>query len=264
MERGIAALAAALLCAPAWAFDASALRERLAPLAVLDVPVPALGQSAPAAAPAAASGHYLDVGSLDIVRNFPAPPAGGSAADRADFAALHRWQDSRSEAECARAQSESKPSYENMFGSVSPIPVPLSGRDKVFFSFVAADAGAADYIVKNRYRRLRPFLRDATLTPCIDQPKGFAYPSGHATLARVYGRILSDLVPARSAEFMARADEAGLDRVIGGVHHPSDIAAGKVLGDGVYEALKRDPDFNSELESLRQDLAGRGLVSALP
>ena len=30
--------------------------------------------------------------------------------------------------------------------------------------------------------------------------------------------------------FLKRAEEVGLDRVIGGVHHPSDVEAGKKLG----------------------------------
>ncbi len=257
VSRAPAFLVLLLAAAPAAAFDAAALRQRLAPLAVLDAPVPELGASA-------ASGHFLDAGDLDVVRNFPAPPAPGSALDRADFVTLHRWQDSRSQAECSRAQSEAHASYETLFGSVSPFPLPLGAEAKAFFTAVAADAGAASVAVKNRYRRQRPFLRDTTLNPCIERAGGFAYPSGHATLARVYARALADLDPGRASDYRARGDEAALDRVIGGVHHPSDIEAGKTLGDGVYEALKRIPGFNAELESLRRTLPGVGLLSAQP
>lgn len=199
-----------------------------------------------------ASGGYLDPEQLPVVQAFPAAPAPGSEVDRADLAALRGWQGRRTPAECARAQAETSPSYDNFFGTLSPFPRPLPDRAQVFFSLIAADAGAANQILKRRYQRLRPFLRDAALKPCITKPKGFSYPSGHATVAYLYGLVLSDLVPARRAAFLARGAEGGLDRVIGGVHHPSDVAASKVLAEGLHEALQGVPAYRKELEALRR------------
>lgn len=201
---------------------------------------------------ASQGGGYLDPEQLEIVQSFPAAPEPGSEVDRADLAALHVWQDRRTPAECARAQAETSPSYDNFFGSLSPFPRPMPDRAQVFFTLVAADAGAATGIIKKRNQRPRPFLRDAALEPCIARPKGFAYPSGHATVAWLYALILSDLVPARQAAFMARGAEGGLDRVIGGVHHPSDVAASRVLAEGVYRALQGIPRYHTELNALRR------------
>lgn len=254
MKKPIPVLLALLLAAPASAFDA-ALRNRLSSLEV-----PGVGPAA-AVADAAAVGpsdyeqaHFLDTPSLEAIRSFPAPPAAGSPEFQNDFAVLHAWQARRTEEQCAAAQAESIPSYENMLGSVSPFPVPLKGEPKAFFAAVAGDAGAAVYILKSRFNRPRPPLTDSTLRPCISLPKGKAYPSGHATVARLYALVLAELVPARRAEFLAVGERSGLYRVIGGVHHPSDIAAGRRLADSLLVELKRNPAFNAELARLRSQL----------
>ena len=52
---------------------------------------------------------------------------------------------------------------------------------------------------------------------------------------------------------MERGREIGWDRVIGGVHHPSDITAGRVLGLAVARALLRNPDFQTDLEEVKEE-----------
>lgn len=254
MKRNLPLLLAALLSAPASAFDAP-LRERLS---AFDVPrlgaATAVADVTAAKVPEYAQGHYLDAGSLPAVRNFPPPPAVGSPEFRNDFLVLHAWQNRRTEDQCAAAEAQSKASYESMFGSVSPFPVPLTGDAKTFMAAMAADSGAATYILKERFDRPRPPLTDPTLHACIHLPKGKAYPSGHATSARLYALVLSELVPARRAQFMAAADAAAAYRVLGGVHHPSDVEAGKRLGDALFAELKLIPAFNAELAALRRTL----------
>lgn len=254
MKRPFSLLVALVLSAPAAAFDAS-LRERLSALDVPAVgPVTAVADATRVAPSAYEQPTYLDPASLGIVQGFPPPPAAGTAEFAADFAELHAWQSRRTPEQCAAAQAESIPTFENMLGSVSPFPVPLTGEPKVFFAAVGGDAGAAVYILKSRFNRPRPPLTDPTLTPCISLPKGKAYPSGHATAARLYALVLADLVPARRAEILARGDLAGLYRVLGGVHHPSDVAAGRRLADGLFVELKRSPAFNAALARLRKQL----------
>ncbi|TBR26355.1 phosphatase PAP2 family protein [bacterium] len=255
MKKPLLILLAALLAAPASAFDAP-LRERLSAF-----DVPGVGQATAVAdatavekAPAYAQGHYLEADQLDVVRNFPPPPAAGSPEYRSDFAVLHAWQARRTEEQCAAAQAQSKASFESMMGSVSPFPLPLTGEAKSFIAGMALDGGAAVAILKARFNRPRPPLTDPTLRACIELPKGKAYPSGHATMARLYALVLSDLVPARRAEFLAAGDLAATYRVLGGVHHPSDIAAGQMLGDTLFAELKRKPAFNAELARLRRSL----------
>ena len=214
--------------------------------ALLPVPAP------PAVAEnrAAASGHYLELDGLDL-RPVPAAPANGSYEDKEDFRILYDWQAKRTSAQCAKAKTEMSHSYEVFFGKLSPFASPSPAPVTAFFKGVGEDSVAAHKYLKDVYKRPRPFVRDAGLKPCIPPVQGFAYPSGHSTMARLFALILGDLVPARRAEFLARADEAALNRVLAGVHHPTDIAAGKILADTLYKSLKKDAAFVSDMKNLR-------------
>lgn len=202
---------------------------------------------------AAASGHYLTVSELDL-SSVPAAPADGSALDRKDFETLLAWQAGRTGADCARAQAEMEHSYEVFFGKITPFVSPQPEAVTKFFKNVGKDSVAAHRYLKDVYKRPRPFLRDTRLKPCIARINGYAYPSGHATMSRLFALILGDLVPQRRKEFLARADEAALNRVIAGVHHPSDIEAGRLLANELYRNLRYDAGFISDMKSMRRYL----------
>ncbi len=196
---------------------------------------------------------YLQESVAQAVKLAP-PPAEGSAEDRSDLAIVHEWQVKRSLNECARASLESGLfDYDGFFGSMSPFPLPMPIEAVEFFQHVRADTSHIVDRFKRGYDRRRPYGRDGTLHPCIQTPKGdkYSYPSGHAALSRVLGLVLSDLLPARRAEFMARADEIALDRIIGGVHHPSDVAAGQLLADEIHAELLKSPGFLADLKKVR-------------
>lgn len=233
----------------------------LLPLSALAGAAGALISSVPAApeAPApyaavaergSASGHYLDLADLDL-RAVAASPEDGSYEDREDFRVILDLQGRRTSAQCAAARAEMSHDFETFFGNISPFGQPTPPEVKEFFKNTAADSVAAHKFLKDVYKRDRPFVRDARVKPCLPRVRGYAYPSGHSTMARLFALILSDLAPARRAEFMAKADESALLRVIGGVHHPTDTAAGKVLADTLYKYLKLRPEFSSEMKALK-------------
>ena len=82
--------------------------------------------------------------------------------------------------------------------------------------------------IKLGLRRPRPVLGD--LPPLIGTPTGLSFPSAHATssftAARAYGR----LQPAQRPALYGLASALAVSRVYLGVHYPSDVAAGAVLG----------------------------------
>jgi len=214
--------------------------------ALLPPPAP----SAAVADRAAASGHYLELAGLDL-RAVPAAPEDGSYEDREDLRVVYDWQAKRTAAQCAAAKAEMSHNYDVFFGKISPFAVPAPAEVKAFFKNVESDSVAAHKFLKDVYRRERPFVRDPGIKPCLPRVAGLSYPSGHAAMARLFALILSDLVPSRRAEFMAKADESALFRVIGGVHHPTDTAAGKALADALYPQLKMKPDFVREMKALK-------------
>lgn len=183
--------------------------------------------------------------------DFPAPPAAGSRADRRDLAIVEDWQNRRTAGECARANAGAHAGYDEFFGDISPFPRPLPPAAAAVFQRVKTETDGVAADIKDMFKRQRPFLRDPALDPCLGRIGGLAYPSGHATISRLFALMLADLAPSRKKEFFARADAAALDRVIGGVHHPSDIEAGKRLAEKLYKRYRKSPVFRADLETLR-------------
>ncbi len=204
---------------------------------------------APAAVISEPGSRYLSQSELQV-SGFPAPPAAGSAGDKADLAAVLQWQKDRTEAQCAAAMAQSDESYLSFFGGVNPFPVPLPPEAGAFFKRVGADVGDAARNIKKTYKRERPFVRSAEVQPCLGRVQGLSYPSGHAAVARVYALVLSGLLPRQGAIFNRAADQAALNRVIGGVHYPADVDAGKKLGDLLFSKLRRNPAFAADMSAL--------------
>jgi acid phosphatase (class A) len=193
--------------------------------------------------------HY--VAAASVLGAVPAPPAPGSPEDKTDLETIFDWQSRRTEADCAGARAQAKAEYGAFFGDVSPFPDPLPpDASKILFR-VYFDGGMAVGAAKEHFARQRPFRRDKALKPCLGKAAGLSYPSGHAAVSRLFALLLADVAPERRASFLARSDRAALNRVIGGVHHPSDIEAGKLLGDAVYAEMLKEASFRADLARLK-------------
>jgi membrane-associated phospholipid phosphatase len=89
----------------------------------------------------------------------------------------------------------------------------------------------ANTVVKQTVRRARPVLEESlpALTPVLS---GRSYPSAHSSTSFAGARALSAAcLPAAPLYTVAVA--MALSRPYLGVHYPSDIVAGAVLGDAV-------------------------------
>ena len=64
-----------------------------------------------------------------------------------------------------------------------------------------------------------------------------AYPSGHSTFSAAGAKVLSYFFPNGSSSFNAMADEAGISRVYGGIHYPTDVQRGKEHGARIGDAV---------------------------
>jgi acid phosphatase (class A) len=183
---------------------------------------------------------------------FQPPPAPGSEAQKADLAAVLDWQQKRTAADCARSQATADADYDFFWGDKPLFPSPLPPEVKEFFKRLDYDAGEAINNMKNRYARLRPFKGyPAEVLPCIKKSKGYSYPSGHASYSRIFVDVLGDIAPERKEEFVKRADEMAADRVVGGVHYPTDIAAGKAFGDDFHARLLQSPAYLKDVERMK-------------
>lgn len=195
---------------------------------------------------------FLTPESLPIETALSAPPAADSPEQTADMNQVLAYQARRTKADCTRAKYEEVVSVSRFFG---PKYGPLT-QDEVdnWSAFLTEVGNDADYFViamKKYWGRDRPFVTDSRVTPCIDVDDSKSYPSGHSTISRTIANVLSLIDPSRKKAFLDRANQIALDRVIGGVHYPTDIAAGKSLGDQVFAKLQESSDFQSALSQLK-------------
>ena len=85
---------------------------------------------------------------------------------------------------------------------------------------------------KKKWKRLRPPLADERIHPCVPLETTFSYPSGHATIGAFWATILAEMFPADRDIILARGTQIGFDRLIAGMHWPSDVIAGAKAGAG--------------------------------
>lgn len=88
-------------------------------------------------------------------------------------------------------------------------------------------------VLKNIFRRRRPLIEE--LPSLSTTVTALSYPSAHATTSFAAARVLSGALPVRP--LYACAVAMGLSRAYAGVHYPSDIAAGALLGTAVADLL---------------------------
>ena len=183
---------------------------------------------------------------------FDPPPAPESDAQKEDLAAILAWQNKRTGADCAKANETADFSADSFLGPHSPFPLPLPSEVKKFLDRLSSDLEDSVANMKERYMRPRPYKAyPGQAVPCVKKSWGYSYPSGHAAFSRVFADVLSDIVPERRGEFLQKADGIALDRVIGGVHFPTDIEAGKVFGDRFHSELLKSDAYRKDIEKAK-------------
>jgi acid phosphatase (class A) len=211
--------------------------------------------------------RYFDTGTLDLTRVLPPPPANDSAETRGDLDEMLVIQKKRSAAESQRAVDD-VPANIYRFAEVLGNPAGFNAKnlpltDAMFRKVLGSElsvVGAA----KKYYGRPRPFLLEPQLQPLIEKPGDGSYPSGHSSWVRAVALVLADMIPERRAQIIARANEYARNRVVAGVHYPSDIEAGKLAGTAIAAALYISPDFRTDLAAATTELRQALSLPAVP
>jgi undecaprenyl-diphosphatase len=85
-------------------------------------------------------------------------------------------------------------------------------------------------LIKNRAVRERPYITHSGVE-CASAPLDrYSFPSGHTLHAVCFTLMLTAYFPEWAAALVAFATLVALSRVILGLHYPTDVAAGALLG----------------------------------
>jgi acid phosphatase (class A) len=204
---------------------------------------------------AAAEATFVTPDRFDLTKLLAPAPAPDSGQQRRDLAAVLAVQKARTPAQSERALADATAGTFGFADVLGPnfnaqrVPAVAALFDKI-----RGDAAVASSTGKGVWNRPRPFSVSAEVNPIGDRPEGSSYPSGASTVGYLTAIMLANMVPEKGAALFARGREFGDDRVILGVHFPSDVEAGRLAATAVATALMQDPAFLKEFAEAKAEL----------
>ena len=225
-----------------------------APLTFADAPAAAKTGAGMAAKPPQPF-VYLSDSSVDFVALLPAPPTPDSLEQQSEMTEIKAWQSLRTPDMEARCKDEEKLVAFRAFAGVmgANFTAEKMPQTAKLLAAIETDSKHFSSAAKNHWTRRRPPYVDPTLKPAAlleDEP---SYPSGHATRGEMYALVLSQIAPDKADALQQRGQEIGFDRVIAAIHYPSDVVAGRVLGQAITRALLASPKFQKDLDAAQAE-----------
>ena len=199
---------------------------------------------------------YIDPSQVALSDVIQPPPVPESQEQKDDLTAVQTMQKNRTEAQIKSAQTDNTLT---VFAFVNGMLGPNFNKEKLkitvpFFDRVFIDQIEACLEVKEHFKRQRPFVVDPEIKTIVEQPPNASYPSGDTTTGYVYAIILSMMVPEKAQALFDRAAVYSRNRVIAGVHFPTDIEAGRISAAVIVNMLIQQPLFMRDLERAKKEL----------
>src|SRR5688500_10845822 len=181
----------------------------------------------------------------EVVSLEPGPPPSTSSAEmKADLAAVRNATDNLTRDQLAialkwndGAGTATPPGHWNAIASDHVRDARMSevraARVFALLNMAMHDVAVGCWDAKMRNFNPRPSQLDPSIKTMIGLPNFPAYPSGHSTFSAAAAATLGAIFPQAAPAFTAMADEAGLSRLYGGIHYPSDISQGKAHGERI-------------------------------
>ena len=168
--------------------------------------------------------YYLSSGSQ---LRPPAPPAFGSPEFAAALQEVVTRTQQRTSAELAIARA----------WLAAARGLDESTTTELFAIMHAAmfDAMIGCWDAKYEYWLIRPYQASGAISLALGAPNHPSYPSGHSCVSAAAGRVLETYFPDMTTELERQVEEAGLSRLLAGIHYRFDIVAGQQLGRSAAE-----------------------------
>jgi acid phosphatase (class A) len=206
------------------------------------------------ATPAVAGHHYLSNTNIAL-QLLPPPPAPGSAEQSFDLAEVESVHRAINPSQAALARSENHVfafTFTPVIGSF--FQTNRFPRTEALFNQVLKETDQVLDAGKDFWMRPRPFLIDTNLLDGTVEKLSWSYPSGHSTRGTVFALFLSELFPERSDAILAKGREIGWHRVMLAKHYPTDIYAGRVLGQYIVRQMKTSHAFRHDFKQAKEEL----------
>jgi acid phosphatase (class A) len=201
---------------------------------------------APAAALSQQHYYYLKPGVPDLTMLLPPPPDVASAQARADEAAVAAAVAGRSRTQFLQAEDNSARTvffYSPSVGAgFTPQRFPVTAA---FFTRIGSDVRGLIDSAKLYWNRPRP--------DGAQKARG-SYPSGHAAFAAASAIVLAQLIPDRRDAIFTQARTFAENRILLGLHYPSDIASGWTAGTLAAYVMMHDSAFASDFAAAKAEL----------
>jgi acid phosphatase (class A) len=200
---------------------------------------------------------FTNAQEVNLVDLLPPPPANDSAKTKQEVGQILSIQVTRTPEMEARAKADAE---ETIFRFADTVDNPKFMKENLpkfsaFFDRVLATEGAVVDPAKDVWKRTRPHLLYPDLIkPAVPLSKSGSYPSGHTTAGTLMGVVLANMLPEKRDAIMARAWEFGWNRVIGGIHYPTDIEAGRISGITIAETIMQHEDYKTEFAAAKAEL----------
>jgi acid phosphatase (class A) len=190
----------------------------------------------------------------------PEPPALDSPINKAELLELHRIEQARTPDDVARAKEDEAEedifAFKTVFGAGFDMQtLPLTAA---LGAHVKNEQSALGSQLKLAFQRPRPYQTDPTLHPvCALKATHDSYPSGHGMTGYLEAFTLAELVPEKRSQILARADDFAHNRLVCGVHYPSDIEASRRFAYAVFGYMLATPRFQRDLAAAREELQAK-------
>jgi len=192
---------------------------------------------------------------VDLTHILPPPPANDSAQTQRELREVLDMQQKRTPEMASQAKADAEENvwvYSNVIGpkfNAQALPAVSAFFDRI----VATKAAVVDP-AKDFWKRPRPHMLDSRIEPIVKRSSSGSWPSGHTTLGTLMGITLANMVPEKRAAIMTRAWQYGDNRVVAGIHYPSDIEMGRIAGSVISQQLSQQQDFQQQYRQARDEL----------
>ena len=198
---------------------------------------------------------YVASAQIDVMKLLPPPPALQSEEQKRDLDKLLAIQKARTPADEQRALADATSGTFGFADVLGPkFTAAAVPKLALVVEKVRGDGAAVENVGKDNWKRARPFETSKDIRAVGDLPKGHSYPSGSSTVGYLTAIVLANMVPEKSAALFARGREAGDNRLVLGVHYPTDVEAGRLLATAIATALFQNSTFLEDFTEAKAEL----------